>query len=310
MKLENLSPERRSVLARYVEFSVDRGIRPAPLLDLLGDQLGADGVSRHGGPSGIELAHLALPWESEYFDVATARLLPPLFEDATVPALAEALAVALGQIEAAGIRSVFAEVPSEDVLWLQALGQQRFRLIETRLHYLHRDVEAFGAERYPVRLATPDDVPNLRRVAREMRNVFDRFHSDFTYPDDRADEYLATYVENSVGGFADLVVVPDEAGVPADSFLTARVHRDLWDRLDRRISKMVLSAVSSKTNRGWYQKLVAELTHRLREEGAQAVFLNTQSTNGAVIHTWEKLGYKLGRVTHLLAARLPGEPTR
>ena len=36
----------------------------------------------------------------------------------------------------------------------------------------------------------------------------------------------------------------------------------------------------------------------------QSVYLNTQSTNIAVIHTWEKLGFKVGRVSHVLTLDL------
>jgi dTDP-4-amino-4,6-dideoxy-D-galactose acyltransferase len=77
-----------------------------------------------------------------------------------------------------------------------------------------------------------------------------------------------------------------------------------WDKLDYKISKMVLSAVSSDTNKGWYIKLISEMTFILKEIGAKSVFMNTQATNIAVLVTWEKLGYRLGRTTHILTLNL------
>jgi dTDP-4-amino-4,6-dideoxy-D-galactose acyltransferase len=143
------------------------------------------------------------------------------------------------------------------------------------------------------------------RVAREMRNSFDRFHADPVFGQSKADEFLATYIEQSVKGFADIVLVPDEPGVPPDSFLTARYLKDEWEETGYRISKMVLSAVSSATNKGWYSKLIGAMTRHLQEEGAQYIHMNTQATNGAVIHTWESLGYRFGYATHVLSFAYP-----
>jgi dTDP-4-amino-4,6-dideoxy-D-galactose acyltransferase len=134
-----------------------------------------------------------------------------------------------------------------------------------------------------------------------MRNDFDRFHSDIMFSTEVADNYLSTYVENSINGFADLVIVPNEQGVATDSFLTANYLKEKWDSIGHPISKMVLSAVSSKTNKGWYLKLISEMTYLLKENGAETIYMNTQSTNIPVLYTWEKLGYHIGRTTHLLS---------
>lgn len=134
-----------------------------------------------------------------------------------------------------------------------------------------------------------------------MRNPFDRFHSDWTYSTSIADKYLETYIENAINGFSDIILVPDGEKTEPDSFLTADLYQNDWDKLNYKISKMVLSAVSSETNKGWYVKLISEMTYKLMEYGVESIFMNTQSTNFAVLSTWEKLGYKIGRATHLLS---------
>ncbi|MFT4733094.1 MAG: dTDP-4-amino-4,6-dideoxy-D-galactose acyltransferase [Sediminicola sp.] len=77
-----------------------------------------------------------------------------------------------------------------------------------------------------------------------------------------------------------------------------------WKFLNYKVSKMVLSAVSAETNKGWYVKLISEMTYLLKDLGVQAVHMNTQSTNRAVLNVWNKLGYRIGRTTHVLAKRL------
>lgn len=62
---------------------------------------------------------------------------------------------------------------------------------------------------------------------------------------------------------------------------------------------MILSAVGEQ-RRGWYVKLISELSHYFKERGVDTCFMTTQSTNRAVIRTWEKLGYSFGRCAHVL----------
>jgi dTDP-4-amino-4,6-dideoxy-D-galactose acyltransferase len=193
------------------------------------------------------------------------------------------------------------EVPSEDKDVIQLLNNYKFRTIETRLHYYNNNLNNFRYQRFNVRDANNDDIRNLKKVASFMRNDYDRFHSDWSFDKNQADKYLETYIENSIKDFADVILVPNELNLNADSFLTANICKSFWEDIDYKISKMVLSAVSSETNRGWYVKLVSEMTYRLIDEGACCIFMNTQSTNIAVLSTWEKLGYKIGRVTHLLS---------
>ena len=83
-------------------------------------------------------------------------------------------------------------------------------------------------------------------VIGSTRNDYDRFHADARTSQERADDYLATYIENCVKGFADQVLVPDEEGVPPDSFMASNF--DLGgSALGYRLDKLLFSAVSSAT---------------------------------------------------------------
>lgn len=242
-----------------------------------------------------------LTWDTAFFNIPTYKLVNILFDAEAAPYLAEAVKQLQSVLPPGAY--VFTEIPSEDITMLNALTSAGWPLIETRLTYWRGDLASFNQPRYAVRKATENDIPNLKRVAKEMKNPYDRFHADTVLSEQLADAFLATYIEESIKGFADMVLVPDAADTPSDSFLTARYLKPYWPQGGMRISKMVLSAVSSTTNKGWYQKLISEMTYHLIEQGAEYIFMNTQSTNLAVCYTWEKLGYHLGGTSHIL--RMP-----
>jgi dTDP-4-amino-4,6-dideoxy-D-galactose acyltransferase len=241
-----------------------------------------------------------LPWDTKYFGKKMIKLCYVLFDHNDVKLVAEAVKYFIAKLFKEKLYC-FIEIPSEDIDLLLSLTSNGFCLVETRLTYYLGNIGAFKPERYPVRKANENDVQNLMRVAREMRNDYDRFHADPVFGQQIADEFLATYIEQSIKGLADVVLVPDEQCVSSDSFLTAKYLKNDWKKNGVNISKMVLSAVSSKTNKGWYKKLISEMTYLLHEEGAEFIYMNTQSTNRAVIHTWESLGYGLGSTTHILS---------
>jgi dTDP-4-amino-4,6-dideoxy-D-galactose acyltransferase len=240
-----------------------------------------------------------LEWDSKYFGIETFKLINVLTQNDSY--LSTAIEIFANKFLPEN-SYCFIEIPSEDIKLIQSLGHNKFSLIETRLTYYNNDLGNFNFPRYKVREANSLDIENLKNVASQMRNDYDRFHADSTFDQTIADNFLATYVENSILGFCDFVMVPNEEGLPSDSFLTANYFLDESKKLDYNISKMVLSAVSSSTNKGWYIKLISEMTYHLRDNiNSKCIFLNTQSTNRAVFKIWEKLNYKLGFTTHIFS---------
>ncbi len=244
----------------------------------------------------------AMAWDSRYFGVPIYRIE---FADRIK-----------GQVDARGILAgikemhatlssrhaaayVFADVPSEDTQLLQALGLGTFRLIETRLAYVHREPALFVDARAGARLATVEDIPALRHAASEARNEYDRYHADGFFDVARADAYLADYAEACMGGgMADLVVVPDDGG-PASAFVAGSpcVAR----HGDEVIGRLALAAVAPE-RQGRYRSLNAAFLGWMAERGATQVVNTTQSTNRAVIHVCEQLGYRFGRASHVFSA--------
>jgi dTDP-4-amino-4,6-dideoxy-D-galactose acyltransferase len=242
----------------------------------------------------------ALDWDSNYFGVPTFRIefINVVAGRSDSTATVHAFVDFIRAQHAAFY--IFAEVPSEDVKVLQALSGAAWRLIETRLTYYRNDADKHSEPRHAVRCATVADIDNLRQCASLARNDFDRFHADPFFSTELADAFLSTFIENSVKGFADIVLVPESAPGEPDAFLTGNMDKAGSAVVGQNIGRMVLSAVG-QARRGWYVRLISELTYWFVERNVRTIYMTTQSTNRAVIRVWEKLGYSFGRSTHVLA---------
>ncbi len=244
-----------------------------------------------------------LAWDSDYFGTPTYRLFTALFEELASPAQLVRAATDLRQQLAARHPAfyAFSVVPAEDIRLLQGLTGAGWQLVETRLTYYRDQLPAFDYPRYPVRPATAGEAPLVGQVAAAARNAHDRFHADPWFGEARADAYLARYAENAVAaGLADVVLLPDQPGLPVDAFLAISDLAHDARALGVGLSRVLLTAVGP-ANRGWHLKLVAETVHRAQAAGHEAVLMTTQATNHAVFRTCEKLGFRLGATSHVLA---------
>lgn len=250
-----------------------------------------------------------LAWDSRFFGRGMARLNEVLAAR-EAPATAAgttavpAIQAALDEARARGIDYVLATVDPRNLAMMRNMAATGFELIETRCHY-HMPLAGPPPVRYATRLAREDDVPSLARAARETVNHFDRFHADPAIEPADADRLMERWVEASVlEGFADATVVP--AVEAPQAFCTAKYHREHWDGWKLRLAQPVLSAVAP-VHRGWYVKIISELNEHLRSIGAEHSHLITQITNNAVIHCWEKLGYRFGKGEHVFRCLLRDE---
>ena len=244
-----------------------------------------------------------LPWDTEFFGTDTYRLFTGLFGSGNSPvALAQAATSLRAQLAQRGPHYAFSVVPAEDVALLQALSGGGWRLVETRLNFCRPTAEPLAMLPAAVRLARADEAAHIGRVSAAARNDYDRFHADPWFWTARADAMLARYAEATVAGSyaADAVLVPDEPGLPVDSFL-AIGDTAAEDGMPGSGSSRVLLTAVGPQNRGWHIKLVAETVRRAAAKNLPNVLMTTQATNRAVFRTCEKLGFRLGSTTHVLA---------
>ena len=243
-----------------------------------------------------------LPWDTAFFGTPTYRLFTALFGAASRPATLAAAAAEMRQVLAArGPYYAFSVVPAEDTALLQALTGGGWNLIETRLNFYCPVAEARLSRPAPVRLARPDEAAHVGRISAAAHNAYDRFHADPWFGKDRADALLARYAEAAVEGtYADAVLLPDEPGLPVDSFLAIGDTPAEAGGPNDGTSRVLLTAVGP-ANRGWHQKLMSETVRRAAALSLPHVLMTTQATNGAVFRSCEKLGFRLGSTSHVLA---------
>ena len=308
--LSRLVAARRAELAYYSPYYF---LRQLPL-EQQQQLFGTGAATRWTQETGAEIAAAAsaevhwllqhLTWDSDYFGAPMYRLFTALFDGLTSPTQLVRAATELRQELAArhgAAYYAFSVVPAEDIRLLQALTGAGWQLVETRLTYYRDQLPAFDYPRHPVRAAGTDEAACVGQVAATARNAYDRFHADAWFGEARADAYLARYAENTVAaGLAATVLVPAEPGLPVDSFLAISDLKHDAVALGTQLSRVLLTAVGP-ANRGWHVKLVAETLHRAKELGHEAVLMTTQATNHAVFRTCEKLGFRLGATSHVLA---------
>ena len=253
-----------------------------------------------------------LKWDSTHFSCPTYRLeFADWDKHVADPATALANTLMNLKLTLANQHAqyyLFAEIPSEDTVALQAMGLAGFKLIETRLTYFSDNLKNFTwPERFQIRPATKADIPHLRNVAMTAVNLYDRYHADPFFTRVIANEYLATFVENSINGFADVVLIPKEDEQLPNAFFTAHFISPKDSGLDINIARIVLVAVNPERS-GWHLKLFTEMTYYFQQMNMDVACMTTQSTNRAVIRNCEKLGYRYGRSTHLYAFNLKIQP--
>ncbi|MCB2379715.1 hypothetical protein LGH70_19120 [Hymenobacter sp. BT635] len=249
----------------------------------------------------VQFLYAYLPWDSDFFKSAVYKVFTMLFaDDTSAQVLAAAGKAFRQQLQQEGATYCFAELPAEDTRVAQALGSAGWRMVETRLLFFHDAVATFEQPRYPVRLARKEEAPAIGRISAAARNEYDRFHADRWFAGDTGDQFLARYASAAVEGYCDAVLVPAEDNLPVDSFLAISDLQAHGASLGTGFSRVVLTAVGP-ANRGWHLKLVSETVQRAQQQGAEYVLMTTQATNRAVFRTCEKLGFKLGGSSHVLA---------
>jgi dTDP-4-amino-4,6-dideoxy-D-galactose acyltransferase len=291
----DLLAKRASALAFYSPYSFMRGVAEEKQDHLFGANRFAQFPAKPHEylatflpqEQPLQLLLAELPWDSEFFGTRTIKLQTALF-DPTVPLASRVLGMQdwQQQLSAAGSFYCFSEIPVEDTALLQTLTASGWRLVETRLQFYHDQVAEFKQPRYAVRSAQPEEAEHIGQIAAAARNPYDRF--------------LARYASAAVQGYCDAVLVPNEPGLPVDAFLAISDLTDDARQLGVGLARVVLTAVGPQ-NRGWHLRLVSETVQRAREQGVSYVLMTTQATNRAVFRTCEKLGFKLGGSTHVLA---------
>ena len=283
-----------------LNFIADREVSLAVFCRELNEDVLSGQTQEYVSSEGVTVFYKKLLWDSDFFGTPTFRIeyasIPGNSSDNAVGKSFNEFRIHLGSSHSEFY--VFAEIPSEDTAVLVGMTGSGWRLIETRITCLHDDLQNFHfKDGFPTRSAEARDIPDLSATAIKAVNPFDRFHADSFFSGKQADDFMAVFIENSVNGYADEVLVP--ATGRADAFVTGKYLHQL-ESIGVIVGKNVLTAVS--TNRkGWYSHLIEGLCNRFVENGVDTAIVTTQSTNRPVHRVLFNHGFRFGRVTHIVA---------
>ncbi|MDD4148529.1 MAG: hypothetical protein PHE33_00720 [Bacteroidales bacterium] len=241
-----------------------------------------------------------LDWDSDYFGMHCYSIEFIHFEHNDYKILGCAIAEYL-KIHVEQNSYYTLNVPSEDLILIQALSNTSLLLIETRLNYFIDLKEVCPPNKFnDIALATKDDVDSLRLIALKAINKYDRLHADPAFSNETADLYQAKFIEEAINGFADIVLKVTDSNDSPFGFIAGNNPIDI---LGSKIAKLVLAAVDSGVQRGRLMDLLMQIICILKANGADFLTTITQASNKPAIRTWEKAGFKLFQVTHLYSIK-------
>jgi dTDP-4-amino-4,6-dideoxy-D-galactose acyltransferase len=217
-----------------------------------------------------------LEWDSEFFGLRIARL-------ATDPLRAGEMEQVLASCKAQKIDCLYFLADSADTPSTRVAEDNDFRLVDVRVS-LERDLVAgIIPENSSVRNATGEDLPSLRRIARDSFHDT-RFYHDGNFTPSQCDALYETWVEASCNGFADAVLVVDVADEPA-GFVTCKMVGSKAGEIG------LLGVSSARQGIGVGRSLVEASLSWFDDHGARRVTVVTQGRNVPAQRLYQRCGF-------------------
>lgn len=162
-------------------------------------------------------------------------------------------------------------------LLVDTLVIYKLELPRVRLNKLKKQVD--------IRLAKKSDIPFLKKIAYDSFKI-DRFHSDPNLDNNKANDYYAKWIENSVNGYAKEIFIA-LLNNEIVGFSTLNV---LKQENNIKRGRVVLSAVSPKARgKNVYSSLIYETISYCIDD-LDEILIGTQLNNYPVQKTWTNLG--------------------
>lgn len=221
-----------------------------------------------------------LDWDTQFFGARIASLSAPAsgLDDA-------ALRAADGWCRAERVDCLYLRSDADDVTTLRAAGALGFRFVDVRITL---DCE-LGKLPTPsahevIRSARAEDLPALRAMA-AYNHANTRFYADGRFARERCDELYATWIEKSVNGWAERVLVPDE-GAGALGYLSIHLRPENTAEIG------LVGLAREAQGRGLGQKLVESAIAWMRAKGCARSTVVTQGRNIAAQRLYQAAGFR------------------
>jgi dTDP-4-amino-4,6-dideoxy-D-galactose acyltransferase len=226
-----------------------------------------------------------LPWDSSFFGLSIARALPAHLDAPACDAMLE-------WCRTHGVDCLYFLAPPDDTTTIRLLHDGGFQLVGARVTLARHAPAGIGDVHGHVRRAVEGDIPELRDIASSAHRDT-RFHADNRFDAARCDELYATWIENSVRGYADHVLVAERDGALA-GYLTLHVATPTTARgAAARTARIALFAVHERyRNQGVGRDLLRSAARMLAEEDVTETSVVTAGRNIAALSLYKSEGFK------------------
>ncbi len=242
---------------------------------------------------------LVIPWDTEIFGFPVGAYQPG--DAHVVKADGEAFRRCFREwASAQAVELVACTVAGRDRAWQALLPQLGFAWVEQTLKATGR-LYRFEAEppAHPVRLATPEDWPEVETIAGEVFR-HGRYHADPRFPKHLADSRYRTWARNAAFDPASLVYV---IGPPGDikGFFQMRV---IGDRVELGIAAVAATARGSRAS--WELAVGVQLD--LKARGIRWADSRISTTNLRILNLLSQLGHRFRDPEVVFHWRAPKAP--
>jgi dTDP-4-amino-4,6-dideoxy-D-galactose acyltransferase len=218
-----------------------------------------------------------LDWDSRLFERRIARLNRRRLDEAS-------LSAALDWCQKNGIECLYLLADSDDATTSCLAEQNGFRQTDVRITLeralIESDVTTFTEK--DVRLARPEDTGALRGIARTAHRD-SRFYFDQHFERDKCDLFYETWIENSIAGFAQAVLVVEVSANPV-GYITCH--------LEDRESQIGLAGIAEQYQKmGLGRKLIEGFLTWSAQKGARRATVVTQGRNVRAQRLYQRNGF-------------------
>lgn len=217
-----------------------------------------------------------LDWDSNFFGLRIARLNRSRLDEETV-------ASALAWCVSNRIDCLYFLADSDHPATPILAGKNGFRLTDVRMTFEMQLAQGEPRAAQPaIRLGREEDLPVLQRIAC-MTHRDTRFYFDEHFDRAKCDELYATWIVNSLHGFAQAVLVAEVAGTLA-AYLSCHLKGEE--------SQIGLLGVDAKhQGQGLGRQLVQQFLFWSRQQNARRATVVTQGRNLSAQRLYQRNGF-------------------